>query len=647
MNNAVGLFGLSLAVAGQALAVDVVNLRPQVPVKSGELAQMSAQFSDSGGNASLQFQAVDEQGRPVGQVNRNNATGDLVWSLDTAGVPSGSLPLRLLARKGDDLTLNMPFALQIEAISDLERWRTQHFGALAGTAIAADDADPDGDGLTNLEEYALGLDPNVADNPASLQVRLPDAIVGGAYDEAFPLPVEALAGAKRFSGKLPAGLKLDARNGRISGTPTLASRDQAEGDTLNLVLQTAKWKRSVQVKLRIKPLPAGLAGVFNGPIARGGALGGRLGGRLDLTIQATGAYSGKLVAGTETFPVKGALSVGSAEASSGSGSFEIKPKGGEPLRVAFTVTDAGDALPETATLTGGLQDGEAEFSAWRNPWLAPEADNGFAGYHTFGLELSAGSEDPAAPRGWGFGSVTVARNGKTTVSGQLADGERFATTGLLGPKGEVLVFQSLYKTALKGSVVGSLELASGDSAFANEAALSWLRPADPAPKARVYREGFGPLTLTAFGGRYTAPAKDAIVMGLAATTGDPAYNAAVRFDALVGAETVPVSADVFVNLKAGSAAVVSGANPKRLTLVVKPATGAFSGRYTTSDSAVEGGPVTARTVTYQGLIVNDGGEWRGVGYFLRAGLPDAAQGTTASTSPIASGAVQLQAASNR
>ena len=72
-----------------------------------------------------------------------------------------------------------------------------------------------------------------------------------------------------------------------------------------------------------------------------------------------------------------------------------------------------------------------------------------------------------------------------------ADGERFATTGQLGPKGEVLVFQSLYKTALKGSVVGALELASDDSAFANAAALSWLRPAlrGSAPSARCGPSG--------------------------------------------------------------------------------------------------------------------------------------------------------------
>jgi hypothetical protein len=40
-----------------------------------------------------------------------------------------------------------------------QAWRYQHFGTVAGTGSAADDADPDGDGLANLLEYAVGSHP--------------------------------------------------------------------------------------------------------------------------------------------------------------------------------------------------------------------------------------------------------------------------------------------------------------------------------------------------------------------------------------------------------------------------------------------------------------------------------------------------------
>ena len=41
----------------------------------------------------------------------------------------------------------------------LEAWRLQHFGTAANTGDAANEADPDKDGLTNFTEYAFGLSP--------------------------------------------------------------------------------------------------------------------------------------------------------------------------------------------------------------------------------------------------------------------------------------------------------------------------------------------------------------------------------------------------------------------------------------------------------------------------------------------------------
>jgi hypothetical protein len=46
-----------------------------------------------------------------------------------------------------------------------QAWRYQHFGTVAGSSAAADDADPDGDGLANLLEYALGTLPTQTSAP--------------------------------------------------------------------------------------------------------------------------------------------------------------------------------------------------------------------------------------------------------------------------------------------------------------------------------------------------------------------------------------------------------------------------------------------------------------------------------------------------
>jgi hypothetical protein len=51
-----------------------------------------------------------------------------------------------------------------------QSWRQSNFGTTANTGTAADSADPDGDGLTNFQEYTFGTTPNVTDNAALLSL---------------------------------------------------------------------------------------------------------------------------------------------------------------------------------------------------------------------------------------------------------------------------------------------------------------------------------------------------------------------------------------------------------------------------------------------------------------------------------------------
>ena len=57
----------------------------------------------------------------------------------------------------------------------LQNWRALQFGTVANTGTAADTADPDGDGVSNLLEYALGTSPTSA-----ASVSLPTAQVSGS-----------------------------------------------------------------------------------------------------------------------------------------------------------------------------------------------------------------------------------------------------------------------------------------------------------------------------------------------------------------------------------------------------------------------------------------------------------------------------------
>lgn len=62
----------------------------------------------------------------------------------------------------------------VPEIPAIHGWRLNHFGHSNNTGDAANNADPDGDGLTNLVEYALRCDPLVADSKDAITVGQTD-----------------------------------------------------------------------------------------------------------------------------------------------------------------------------------------------------------------------------------------------------------------------------------------------------------------------------------------------------------------------------------------------------------------------------------------------------------------------------------------
>jgi hypothetical protein len=485
------------------------------------------------------------------------------------------------------------------------------------------------------------------------EITLEPTIVGAAYDFSVPLPND-LAGAPstfRASG-LPAGISLDAVTGRLFGRPTSPSKE-LDGHLVRLTLSNAFGSYVVALRLRVEPLPAGVVGQFNGIVERGSELGGDSGGRIDMTVTNSGSYSGSMRLGARLIRIKGALNVDVSGADLPKGEFAVTPTVQNLPSIISEFEVDGDANALRGWVKGGLS--EPSYSAFRNIWNSANRAEGYGGYYTMALPLD--TQDPGSvlvPQGTGFATLRVNEvSGRAQISGRLSDDTAITCAGFASPSGEVPHYWVGYNyAAARGTVLGMLSLSAGGTPFGSQIVASgiwtWTRPEDPSAKARVYREGFGPLALNVSGGKYSPPGRTEVVMGLPVESANPPGNAVLSFDKTVGDDAVAVDPDISILIKPGGGVVlpVAALNPRRTTLKLSVSTGLFSGSHLTRDDNPRPPPAVPRVVErralYYGVIVNDGSAVGGVGYFLRTALPSATLQDTPQTSPIYSGRVWLE-----
>lgn len=92
----------------------------------------------------------------------------------------------------------------VQTYTHQELWRFANFGSYVSENSAADSADPDHDGLSNLLEYALGLDPNVSGAvPASLALN--GAILEYTYTRSTAAKANGVAYQIEWSDTLDTG----------------------------------------------------------------------------------------------------------------------------------------------------------------------------------------------------------------------------------------------------------------------------------------------------------------------------------------------------------------------------------------------------------------------------------------------------------
>jgi hypothetical protein len=388
-----------------------------------------------------------------------------------------------------------------------------------------------------------------------------------------------------------------------------------------------------------------MVGQYVGVVARTGEIpiwtNSQLGARLELTAQASGNFSGKLIYSGTTLSFTGTID--RADPGSGTSSVRI-PRGSLPA-LTLDLTFGEDLV------TGSLShpDGEmVSVSGWRKVWNnTSRPATAFLGRHHFHLQTELGEV------GTGFGSFIVPADGDITVNGKLPDGSAFKTIGFLGPNGQVLVYEILHSKP--GSLLGVLMISGSTdeipSTFASsDFGMSWYKPTQTAKSERFFREGFT-TNCQASGGLYKVPAAGDVAAGLP----DVTANGYLYFSGI--AENSETPAGAFFTLNSAGKVTMSNSdfNRAKATLTVKPATGEYSGGFTLVDydynnqigTDKQGNPVyrkLTRKVKYCGLIVDDGTTAVSSGFYVTGSNPDssAEPPTTLLTSPLIGGVASLQ-----
>jgi hypothetical protein len=358
---------------------------------------------------------------------------------------------------------------------------------------------------------------------------------------------------------------------------------------------------AVAATLQVIEVPATVVGSFAGPLGRS-VLNGNLGGRFDLTVSQNGTFSGSVMFGALKRSFRSQLVL-----SAGAGDAILRGNiGGMRLADRTPVTAYVElfAVEQVARLTLLGADGTTlGGEGWRKTTPAEAKLVHF--------RLDPGTV-AGAPQGYGFGSFRVSASNSLRFGGRLPDGSGLTGSGFVGPRGQVAVFQLLYGN--RGSLVGQYRL-TGDVLSGD---LSWFKPVTTT--GLVYREGFGPLGVSATGGVYVPPAAGQLVMAADSSIYFGRGGITDDFSQLVTIANPSVRG--LTNTAVPNAPVTNGTRITRFDV----RTGLMSGTFT------EG----TRVGAWNGQLVRIGGVTRGWGYFLLpTGVPNNA------SSPRLSGLVDL------
>ncbi len=298
--------------------------------------------------------------------------------------------------------------------------------------------------------------------------------------------------------------------------------------------------------------PAQPRGRFAG-LARGASPTFSTSGAIELTVSASGRFTGKISWAGSALPFRGTFTPG------GLAVFTIRRGTLPPLTIDLTLNPSVAPGTIAGTVSDGVTTVPLELS--KAPFsltaLAPDA-----GSYTAMIAASAN-----LPDGGGYAKVKVSASGAMRLAGRLPDGTTLAVGAIVRGDGSIALHIPLYARTARGFLSGLLVFRETVAVSDLDGDLAWVKPPQ---SAGLYAAGFSGIARVE-AARYFPPAAGQSVLTVSALT----VNAGLTLAG--GGLAPPLQYDA--TLSTSEVLKIEPPNAERLSLRISRASGLLAGSF--------------------------------------------------------------------